>query len=422
MKARIYPSSASKTAIRLPSSKSLSHRAIIAASVADGVSHITNIDYSTDIDTTIKAMEHLGVRIERFEHALTVHGNSKFRYDKETINTNESGSTLRFLIPLFTLCNEEVRFTGSKRLFERPLSVYEEIFEKQGLIFKHTDDGILTNGKLKGGKLKVRGDISSQFITGLLMTLPLLDEDSVIEVVPPFESRSYVDLTLDVLNTFGIKASYEDEYTIAIKGHQLYHSADYEVETDYSQLAFFASLGLINNDIECLNLKDSSKQGDKVFVDIVKKMNGITQKRDESCLFKKSDLKGASYDLSDCPDLGPMCFALSTQAEGISTFTGAMRLRIKESDRIKAMECELHKLNQDIESDGGTVIVRGKRPVIALDTLDSHNDHRIVMALSILSTIAENAVVIDHAEAINKSYPRFFEDLRKCNIRVELYD
>ena len=151
-------------------------------------------------------------------------------------------------------------------------------------------------------------------------------------------------------------------------------------------------------------------------------MNGIIQRDVKSCLFKKSTLKGAEIDLSDCPDLGPMCFALACMADGESVFTGALRLRIKESDRIAAMECELRKLNQQIESDEGTVIVKGKRPLIALDTLDSHNDHRIVMALSILATVSENEVIIDHVEAINKSYPCFFEDLRKCNIRVELYD
>ena len=422
MKARIYPSLADKTSIRLPSSKSLSHRAIIAAAAADGISHITNIDYSADIEATIEAMKHLGARIEKHPHALTIEGTSNFRYDKEVIDARESGSTLRFLIPLFTLFDTTISFTGSKRLFQRPLNVYEELFEKQGLTLKYTDNGITTGGKLKSGDIEIKGNISSQFITGLLLTLPLVDGDSTIRITPPFESRSYVDLTLEILDTFGINAYYLDEYTIAVKGNQHYQATDYEVETDYSQLAFFASLGLINNDIECMNLNSDSKQGDRVFIDIAEKMNGIIQRNVKSCLFKKSTLKGAEIDLSDCPDLGPMCFALASMADGESVFTGALRLRIKESDRIAAMECELRKLNQQIESDEGTVIVKGKRPLIALDTLDSHNDHRIVMALSILATVSENEVIIDHVEAINKSYPCFFEDLRKCNIRVELYD
>ena len=367
-------------------------------------------------------MKHLGARIEKHPHALTIEGTSGFRYDKEVIDARESGSTLRFLIPLFTLCNDTISFTGSKRLFQRPLNVYEELFEKQGLTLKYTDNGITTGGKLKSGDIEIKGNISSQFITGLLLTLPLVDGDSTIRITPPFESRSYVDLTLEILDTFGINAYYLDEYTIAVKGNQHYQATDYEVETDYSQLAFFASLGLINNDIECMNLNSDSKQGDRVFIDIAEKMNGIIQRNVKSCLFKKSTLKGAEIDLSDCPDLGPMCFALASMADGESVFTGALRLRIKESDRIAAMECELRKLNQQIESDEGTVIVKGKRPLIALDTLDSHNDHRIVMALSILATVSENEVIIDHAEAINKSYPCFFEDLRKCNIRVELYD
>ena len=233
MKAKIYPSIASKTAIRLPSSKSLSHRAIIAAAIADGTSHITNIDYSVDIEATIEAMKHLGARIEKHPHALTIEGTSGFRYDKEVIDARESGSTLRFLIPLFTLCNDTISFTGSKRLFQRPLNVYEELFEKQGLTLKYTDNGITTGGKLKSGDIEIKGNISSQFITGLLLTLPLVDGDSTIRITPPFESRSYVDLTLEILDTFGINAYYLDEYTIAVKGNQHYQATDYEVETDY---------------------------------------------------------------------------------------------------------------------------------------------------------------------------------------------
>ena len=181
-------------------------------------------------------------------------------------------------------------------------------------------------------------------------------------------------------------------------------------------------MGLINNDVECINFTLDSLQGDKQILNAFEKMNGIISNIEDGFIFRSSDLHAATIDLQNCPDLGPMLFALATQAEGQSVFTNALRLRIKESDRIEAMEQELRKLNQKISSSEDVVYVNGKNKVIAKDILSSHNDHRIVMALSILATISENVVEIDQVEAINKSYPKFFDDLRKCGIRVELYD
>lgn len=421
MKARIYPNKNINTTIKLPCSKSLAHRAIICASMADGTSHISNVDFSVDIDATIMAMQHLGAKIIKKEHEVIVEGNSKFIYDQKEVNAYESGSTLRFLIPVFSLCSSEVTFTGSKRLMERPQNVYEKLFKKQNISFKH-DDKIKINGKLHSGLIEIDGNISSQFISGLLFALPLLEDDSKIFIRPPFESKSYVDLTLQILKIFNIEAYYLDEYTLYIKGNQKYLACDYEVEADYSQLAFFAALGLINNEISCINFSLDSLQGDKQILDAIECMQGNIVNIDNGFIFKPSDLKASTIDLQNCPDLGPMLFALATQAQGQSVFTNALRLRIKESDRIKAMEEELRKLNQDISSSEDTVYVKGKNSVRANEVLNSHNDHRIVMALSILATISETIVEIDQVEAINKSYPKFFEDLRKCGIRVELYD
>ena len=421
MKAKIYPSKNKTATIKLPCSKSLAHRAIICASLADGISHITNVDFSVDIDATISAMQHLGAKIEKKEHEVIVEGSSRFNYDGQMVNAFESGSTLRFLIPVFSLCDKEVTFIGSKRLMERPQSVYEKLFAKQNISFIHNDK-ITINGRLKSGMIEIDGNISSQFISGLLFTLPLLDNDSQIIIKPPFESKSYVDLTLQILKIFSVEAYYQDEYTLIIKGNQKYMACDYEVEADYSQLAFFGALGLINNDVECINFTLDSLQGDKQILNAFEKMNGIVNNIEDGFIFRSSDLHAATIDLQNCPDLGPMLFALATQAKGQSVFTNALRLRIKESDRIEAMEQELRKLNQKIYSSEDVVYVNGKNKVIAKEILSSHNDHRIVMALSILATISENVVEIDQVEAINKSYPKFFDDLRKCGIRVELYD
>jgi len=419
MRARITPAKIDSGNITIPPSKSLAHRAIICACLAPGRSVISNIDYSVDIRATIEGMRHLGASIKEDKDTLFIDGIETFQYDGDVVNCHESGSTLRFFLPLFSLTGKRATFSGSKRLIERPQNVYEMLFQEQGIDFVRTYPNIIIDGRLKPGELTLKGNVSSQFITGLLFALPLLEADSKIHIEPPFESRSYVDLTIQMLKRFQIIVEYEDAYTLAIKGNQQYQPTDVLVEGDYSQLVFWASLGVLNHSVETHGLDLHSLQGDKKTIDIFQSMNAGIKVLDDGYQFCPGTLNGTVIDLNDCPDLGPMLFALATQGNGKTTFQNAGRLRIKESDRIEAMETELKKLGCSISSTFGTVTITGPVKLQGNVTLHGHNDHRIVMALSILATIADEPITIDDAQAISKSYPGFFKDLASCGIFIE---
>ena len=425
MRARITPAKIDSGNITIPPSKSLAHRAIICACLAPGRSVISNIDYSVDIRATIEGMRHLGASIKEDKDTLFIDGIETFQYDGDVVNCHESGSTLRFFLPLFSLTGKRATFSGSKRLIERPQNVYEMLFQEQGIDFVRTYPNIIIDGRLKPGELTLKGNVSSQFITGLLFALPLLEADSKIHIEPPFESRSYVDLTIQMLKRFQIIVEYEDAYTLAIKGNQQYQPTDVLVEGDYSQLVFWASLGVLNHSVETHGLDLHSLQGDKKTIDIFQSMNAGIKVLDDGYQFCPGTLNGTVIDLNDCPDLGPMLFALATQANGKTTFQNAGRLRIKESDRIEAMETELKKLGCSISSTFGTVTITGPVKLQGNVTLHGHNDHRIVMALSILATIADEPITIDDAQAISKSYPDFLKIsflwnlYRICKLKTE---
>lgn len=419
MRATVYPSKKSGT-IAVPPSKSAAHRAIICACLADGVSVVRNVSESEDMKATIGAMEALGARIERNGDTLTIRGtNGVPAIDILRADCRESGSTLRFLIPLFALCGGMVTLTGSKRLMERPQDVYEALFEEQGLFFARDGESVRLKGKLKGGDLIVRGDISSQFITGLLFTLPLLEEDSVVHILPPFESASYVALTLKVLEAFGIRADFADTYTLRIPGRQKYQPRDYTVEGDFSQLAFWAVRGAIGAETGCNGVKLDTTQGDKVILDHVAQVGANVSVIGGNAVVWPGERNGCEIDLADCPDLGPILTVLGAFCNGEMRIINAGRLRVKESDRIEAMETELKKLGVHITSTADTITVDGREPMKAPVTVQAHNDHRIAMSLAIFAASAEQPVTIEDAECVKKSYPDFFEVLRKTGVQVE---
>ena len=418
MKVSIKPNKNNQNIISIPPSKSMSHRAMIGAGLSNGKSTIGNIDYSNDILTTIDCMRKLGTNIIQEDKYLVIEGVDKFEIKEKTVvDCSESGSTIRFLIPIFALSDKEVIFTGSKRLMERPLNVYKEIFEKQGLMFNYQEDGLHIKGPLKSDTFEIDGSISSQFITGLLYALPLLKEDSIIKISEPFESKSYIDLTIQSLKQFNINIDILENNTYKVYGNQKYTPLKTAIEGDFSQMSFFCALGQINDVVNINGLKMDSLQGDKEIVEIIKNMNG---KIDEGLIYRSypSELQGCVVDLQNCPDLGPIVMALATQAKGKTHIINAGRLRIKESDRILAMETELKKLGCNINSTDSEVFIEGPTQIEGGINLQGHNDHRIVMALSILATISNKEISIDEAHAINKSYPNFFNDLRKLGIEV----
>lgn len=398
--------------VNVPSSKSLTHRAIIAAALANGESIISNVSYSKDIDATIKAMESLGAVIKKDNDTLYIRGCYPRCVNNE-IDCIESGSTTRFLIPLSILTGNEMNIIGHNKLVDRPLDPYFEIFEQDAISYSHDEHylPLTVKGKFRGGRYKIRGDVSSQFITGLLFTLPLIENDSIIEITTKLESKSYIDLTIDILAKFGINITFKDN-CYYIKGNQSYKPYNYTVEGDFSQAAFFLVADALGSNVKLKNLNPNSLQGDKAILDDLEKFGAQVIYEDNLYSVKASTYKTIDIDVSNTPDLGPILCVLLNSVKGTSRLINAERLRIKECDRITCVKEELNKIGFDINETRDTMIINGTTLVNG-GIIDSHNDHRLVMAFSIAATISNSDIVITNAEAINKSYPKFFEDFEK---------
>lgn len=398
--------------VNVPSSKSLTHRAIIAAALANGESVISNVSYSKDIDATIKAMESLGAVIKKDNDTLYISGCYPRCVNNE-IDCIESGSTTRFLIPLSILTGNEMTIIGHNKLVDRPLDPYFEIFEQDAISYSHDEHylPLTIKGKFRGGRYKIRGDVSSQFITGLLFTLPLIENDSIIEITTKLESKSYIDLTIDILAKFGINITFKDN-CYYIKGNQSYKPYNYTVEGDFSQAAFFLVADALGSNVKLKNLNPNSLQGDKAILDDLEKFGAQVIYEDNLYSVKASTYKAIDIDVSNTPDLGPILCVLLNSVKGTSRLINAERLRIKECDRITCVKEELNKIGFDINETRDTMIINGTTLVNG-GIIDSHNDHRLVMAFSIAATISNSDIVITNAEAINKSYPKFFEDFEK---------
>ena len=397
-----------------PPSKSDSHRLIIAAALAEGESVISGISLCDDVIATIESLRALGADITLSGNVATVRGvdilNTKACSE---LPAGESGSTLRFLIPLALMTGNSVRFVGKERLFQRPLSVYAEIAKKYGAEFVISESALNVCGKIQSGEYRLRGDISSQFITGLLFALPLLQGDSKIIIEPPFESRPYVDMTVATLKKFGIDVEFEDEDTIAVGGNQKYRRGNFSCEGDWSGGAFLFALGLLHPEIKVSGYDIESLQGDKVCLEYFEKINGAGA----NSAYAGSTCATPIIDISDCPDLGPILFAMAAYF-GEAEFIGTRRLLIKESDRAGAMAAELQKFGAVLEIYENSVKVHGGNLHAPSEVLLGHNDHRIVMAMSVV--LSKIGGEISGIEAVRKSYPKFFEDIKMIGAKVEI--
>lgn len=408
-----------KGEIIIPPSKSLSHRAIIAASLASGRSVISNIIYSEDIEATIKAMEACGAKIKRFDNYLIIEGSKPIR-KVDYINANESGSTIRFMIPIALSVDSPITFDGKNNLVKRPLDVYTKIFDELGIKYEVGENYLPMKvySGLKPATYKIRGDISSQFITGLLYALPMLNGDSKIEITTKLESKGYIDLTMDILKKFGIEIKTNDYKEFFIKGNQEFKPCDYTVEGDYSQVAFWAVANTLGADIKLKCMNEYSYQGDKKIIDDIKDFGGDISFKDGELTSLPSKTHGAVIDFAQSPDLGPILSVLASLSEGESKFINIERLRIKECDRVMAMTKELSKLGAQVYDKGETMEFKGIDKLKSSLELDSHNDHRIVMALAVASTRCEGKIKILNAGAIKKSYPHFFKDFESVGGKV----
>jgi len=402
--------------IHIPPSKSISHRAIISAALAKGISEINNLMMSQDIEATLEGMKAFGAEIKKIsDSSLRIRGMHHDPLKSSEISCRESGSTLRFLIPIAAAFSQSsMIFTGTKRLGERPLTPYYELFEKQNLSYK-TNNGKLPleiKGSLKSDEFFLPGNISSQFITGLLFALPLLNGDSSLHITSTLESKGYIDLTLDILRHFGIQITNTDDKNFYIQGNQTYVSKDYQVEGDFSQGAFWIVAGLIGNELNIKGLNTHSLQGDKVILDIVAKMGGNLLIESNRILVKPSKTKGIVIDASQCPDLVPILAVLGSVSEGTTEIVNASRLRIKESDRLASTTRELNKLGAEIIEKTDSLIITGKKHLKG-GVVDSWNDHRIAMAMAIASIKCSEPVTITGSDSVKKSYPSFWKDFIK---------
>lgn len=410
--------------IVVPSSKSLGHRGIIAAALSRGISRVDNIQLSKDIEATMEIMKELGAVVNIEDQNLYIDGRKMFSYEKKLdLRCRESGSTLRFLIPLALTKDGDYIFHGEGKLISRPLEPYYEIFEEKGIKYSREEDGLplKVSGKLTSGTYRVRGDISSQFITGLLFSLPILEGNSRILITTKLESKGYIDLTLDILKDFGIEIENNNYKEFNIRGAQKYNSRNYYVEGDYSQGAFFLVAGALGSSIVCSGLNKDSLQGDKVILDILEAMGCNVEESEEGIKVKPSKTKGIEIDASNCPDLVPVLTVLASLSEGETKIVNAKRLRIKECDRLHAITKELNKLGANIIELEDSLIISGVNELKGGE-VDSHNDHRIVMALAIAATRAKGDVIINNPSAVEKSYPNFFKDYFKLGGKCDEFN
>ena len=386
--------------VEAPPSKSVSHRYLICGALSGG-SVIENVAFSEDIKATLNCLKALGAECNIDDSTVKIGGTSPDKAIKSAeLFCNESGSTLRFLIPLCLLFGQKITLKGTERLMSRSLAVYKEMCLSQGIEFMEDKESVTVCGKLTAGKYSVRGDVSSQFISGLMFALPLLPDDSIIDITGAIESGSYLGMTVKALAEFGVRISRTDEHTIFIKGNQTYKPRTLRVEGDYSNAAFFEAFNSVGGNVAVAGLKKDTCQGDAVY----------------RRLFGKLVRGCPEIDISDCPDLAPVLMAVAAANNGVR-LTGTHRLKIKESDRGAAMAEELAKFGCNTEVWENEITVHPRALKTPELPLSGHNDHRIVMALSLLCSITGGSIY--GAEAVNKSFPDYFRRLASLGIKVE---
>ena len=409
-----------KGTVAIPPSKSMAHRAILCASLAKGKSRIDHIEYSQDILATIAAMQALGTTIETFEDYLLIDGSTTFTKKQSLIDCKESGSTLRFMIPVSLVKQGSRHFIGEGNLGKRPLDVFYPIFDEQHIDYSYQKDilDLHIEGKLQPGTFVIPGNISSQFITGLLYALPLLDGDSKIILSSSLESVGYIDLTLQMLEKYGIRIENHQHQEYLIAGNQTYQAQDYYVEADYSQAAFYLVAGALGNDVTLKGLNIHSLQGDKEGLDILKQMGATIDHQGDLLKVKVDKLHPTTIDGSQCPDIIPVFSLLASLIQGQSEVVNAGRLRIKECDRLKAMYNELTKLGVKVIEHNDGLTINGVT-CLSGGELSTYNDHRIAMTLAIASSVSSQEIILDNKECVKKSYPCFWEDFEKLGGKID---
>lgn len=403
--------------IILPASKSDLHRALIcSALVKNGLSLIHNATFNDDINCTIEALKELGAEITIDNSKISIKGFDYQKKDKLYFNARESGSTLRFLIPIFSYFSDVVEIKLSESLKKRPLSIYKNLLKDSMVVF---DNKISISNSFYANYYKIDGNISSQFISGLLFLLPLENHDSIIEVCNTFSSKPYVLMTINTLKKFNIFIDIKDNILI-IKGNQKYQSREYYVEADYSSASYFATMGLFHKRIDCAFLNDSSLQADKCFIELIKKMKGNISFKNGHLITEKSDLVPINIDIDNCPDLGVLMVLLLVIINKKASLKNTKRLVFKECNRAMALKEELQKFNVCIDVLENEMIIYGDYKIIPpKESINSHNDHRLVMAFTTFAICQNLEIEIKNIECVAKSNPDFFKTLISLGANIE---
>ena len=399
----VFKPSFAKSAVAAPPSKSMGHRMLLCAGLSGGPCTVTGIAPSQDMMATLDCLSAMGVEYDWQGDKVTLRGGEVFSSPKEVVSCRESGSTLRFFVPLFLLGKQKVTLTGEGRLMERPMGVYQQLCRERTLLYGQEGDKLYLRGPLQPGLYQIPGDVSSQFVSGLLFALPLLEAGSVISLIPPVASRPYIEMTRQAQKLFGVESVWTDENTLRVFGGQRYEARDAAVEGDWSNAAFLEGFSLLGGEVTVTGLIENSLQGDKIYKKYYKMLqNGCP-----------------TLDIQQYPDLGPVLMALAAAGNG-ATLTGTHRLKIKESDRGAAMAEELLKMGVPCAVEDDTITVPGGQLKAPEAPLNGHNDHRVVMALSLL--LSRVGGEIQGAQAVSKSFPDFFDRIRTLGIQVETHE
>ena len=420
MNVTINPTSALSGAVRAPPSKALTHRALFGGLLSNGSTTIYNPLACDDTNTTANAVASLGAKLERKQEVWVIDGTGHVSAPQEMIECGESGVTLRFTIPISSLVGKDVWLRGSETLMRRPIQPLIDCMKQLGTEIAYRGQEIqISGGPAKGGSVQLPGNVSSQFISGLLLTGPLMQEGLRMKLISPLESRGYVSMTIETMKRHKVSVETNDDMSFyQVKPDQVYKPTEHSIPGDYSSAAFLiAAAAVTRSKIQILGLPLDRADPDSALLEFLARMGIKTRFTSDALQVEGRAFKAVEADVTDCPDLGPVIAVLGCYAVGETKITGAARLRYKESDRLSAISSELRALGADIAQADDALNISG--PVsLHGGTVDSHGDHRIVMALSIAALNASGPVLIKNAECVNKSYPTYFQDIRALGVGV----
>lgn len=407
--------------VNVPPSKSDVHRAIICAAMANGVSRISPVALSNDIKATIGCIKALGADAVLENNVLTVDGTNMYKNKTALLDCGESGSTLRFFIPIAAVGNINATFVGKGKLPQRPIGIFTEALPKAGTVCK-TEGGLPLEikGQLKSGIFKIPGNVSSQFITGLLLALPILEGDSEIVLTSPLESVGYIAMTIRTMKQFGVNIQ-TTEKGWHIKGGQSYKPCDYTTDGDWSQAAFFMVLGAVSGKVTVKGVAKDSTQGDKKCAEILAQFGAKVTQLDNEVTVEKGELKAITVDASQIPDLVPVLSVCAAFAEGTTKIINAERLRIKECDRLKATAELINNLGGKVKELSDGLEITGVSSLKG-GNVNGYNDHRIVMSAAVCAARSDEDITATFAMSINKSYPDFYIDYNSIGGKANVLD